>query len=100
MGSAQILLKPPFLVIGQWTMPLKESLTFIYIHVSPLDPLADTACIIMYCMYYHLNRILSSGANVIIWSKCYHVELMSSFETQCYHLKLLLSSGASVVIWS
>jgi hypothetical protein len=42
---------------------------------------------------YHLELMLSSGANVIIWDemlssgmKCYHLELMLSSGTKFYHL--------------
>ncbi len=50
---------------------------------------------------YHLELMLSSGANVIIWD-----EMLSS-RTKCYHLGLnafiwdeMLSSGANVIIWN
>jgi hypothetical protein len=37
--------------------------------------------------YFHLGR------NVIIWSWCYHLELMLSSGRRCYHL------GCNVIIW-
>jgi hypothetical protein len=49
---------------------------------------------------YHLELMLSSGTNVIIWD-----EMLSS-GTKCYHLGLnviiwdaMLSSGAIVIVW-
>jgi hypothetical protein len=56
---------------------------------------------------YHLELLLLSVANVIIWSKCYHVgpnviiwdEMLSS-GMKCYHLELMLSSGTNVLTWS
>jgi hypothetical protein len=54
----------------------------------------------MWSSCYHLELMLSSGANVIIWNKmlssgmkCHHLELMLSSGTKCYQLELLLSSG-------
>ncbi len=51
--------------------------------------------------WYHL------GCNVIIWSSCYHLELMLSSVIKYYHLELMLSSGTkcynpwwNVIIWS
>jgi hypothetical protein len=48
-----------------------------------------------------------TGAKVIIWSKCYHLELMLSSGAKWYHLRQnviiwdeMLSFGASVIIWS
>ncbi len=42
---------------------------------------------------YHLELMLSSGANVIIWDEmlssrmlCYHLELILSPGTKCYHM--------------
>jgi hypothetical protein len=43
---------------------------------------------------YHLELMLSSGANVIIWDECYHLELMLSSGTKGYHL------GLNFIIWS
>jgi hypothetical protein len=37
--------------------------------------------------------MLSSGANVIIWSFGYHLEQMLSSGMKCYHLEEMLSSG-------
>ncbi len=98
---------------SHWTMHLKESLNFIYIHVSSLDLLAGRYCILMWDERYHLNRMLSNGANVIIWSKCYHVgrnviiwDEMLSTGMELYHLGWnviiwdeMLSSGANVIVW-
>ena len=55
---------------------------------------------------YHLELMSSSETNVIIWDemlssgmKCYHLEIMLSSGTKCYHLEQMLSSGANVIIW-
>ncbi len=45
------------------------------------------------------DAMLSSGANVIIWSYCYHLEQMFLCGRKRYHLELLLSSWANVIIW-
>jgi uncharacterized protein YheU (UPF0270 family) len=49
---------------------------------------------------YHLELMLSSGANVIIWDKMFIIwdEMLSSGK-KYYHLEITLSSGANVIIW-
>jgi len=41
-----------------------------------------------------VGQMLSSGYNVIMWMKCYHVE---AYAIMCGEI---LSSGANVIMWS
>jgi hypothetical protein len=73
-------------------------------HLEPMlssgdEMLPSGANVIIWSLCYHLVIMLSPGANVIIWSLCYHLEPMLSFGMKCYHLGLILSSGANVIIW-
>ncbi len=69
-----------------------------------LSSKANVIIIGMKC--YHLELLVSSGANVIIWGevlssrmKCYPLKLMLSSGMKCYPLELMLSSGTNFIIW-
>ncbi len=43
--------------------------------------------------------MLSSGANVVIWTNAIIWDEMLLSRMKCYHPKLMLSSGANVITW-
>ncbi len=69
--------------------------------------LSSGANVIIWSKCYHLEQMLSFGANAIIWSKCSHVgrniiiwDEMLLYGMKAFRLKLMPLSRGDVFLWS